>query len=325
MKFIDNKELETGDILCARKLRKEFKPPQPESNHSRGVINVNERNVSVAAQCFKGRIYNIQNNGNGVFNENSLWNGIFMIPVLLLSILLSFPILLFPQHNSIELPEYWYESSIITCLSAIVTLSLETLISIKYYFEVPSMVSFRVFIRLYFVTAMFWMFTSCLTYFFWTVCLGYNVPMPFTLLLIPIIFIAQYLTLYFLLSRNQLVSSHIKKRIKPFMISRVWVNVVELQYQGLSFLFVLLPFELQWILAFVLPVIREVNYKIFYHIMIDSLKLDNGKLGIIVGVNAYNALYVAIKLGHTATLSTSICILIVDFLRCYLFRIGTRC
>ena len=47
--------------------------------------------------------------------------------------------------------------------------------------------------------------------------------------------------------------------------------------------------------------------------MIDSLQLDNGKLGIIVGVNAYNALYVAIKLAHTATLSTSICILIVDF------------
>ena len=313
MKFIDSKEQETGNILCASKLKQENEILPCEANTVECIINVKEENASVGAQNFNTRIYKVQNCGDNVFKEDSVWNSLYIILVLLSSILFSFPIVLFPQHNSIKHPEYWYESGIITCLSAVLTLSLETLISIKYYFEVPSMVSFGVFLQLYFVTAMLWMLTSSLTYLFWTMYLGYNAPMPFTLLLIPMIFIAQYVTLYILLSRNELVSSDIKKRIKPFMISRVWVNVVELQYQGLSFLFILLPLELQWILAFLLPFIKEVNYKILYHIMIDSLQLDNGKLGIIVGINAYNALYVAIKLGHTATLPTSICILIVEF------------
>ena len=144
-------------------------------------------------------------------------------------------------------------------------------------------------------------------------CLGYNAPVPFTLLLLPIVLIAPNVTLFILLSRNELVSSDVKKRMKPLMISYILSYVLELQYQGLTFLFTLLPFELQWIIAFLLPFTREVNYKVFHHIMIDSLQLDNGKVLITVSINAYHALYVAMVIGNTATLPTSICILIIDF------------
>ena len=39
---------------------------------------------------------------------------------------------------------------------------------------------------------------------------------------------------------------------------------------------------------------------------------DRGKIAIIIGLNTFHALYVSIKLGHTATAVTSSCILIVD-------------
>ena len=257
------------------------------------------------------------NSGDNVLKEDSLWNVLYIILVLLASILFPLPIILIPQHNHIENPEYWYETIIITCLSGILTLSLETLIYIKYYFELPSMLSFGIFLQLYFVTAMVYMLTSSLTYLFWTMCLGYNAPMPFIIylfILLPIMFIAQYVTLFILVSRNELLSSDIKKRIMQFMIFQVlFCFVLDLQYQGLSFLLTVLPFELQWILAFLLPFIREVNYIIFYYILIDSLQLDNGKFLIIVRLNAYHALQVAIQIGNTATLPTSICILIVNF------------
>ena len=270
-------------------------------------------NASIETPNISSRIYKGGDNCNGQ-PEDSLWNCLYILVIFISSITFSIPILVFPQHNSIDHPEYWYENIIISCLTALFTLTLETVyVTIKYYLEIPSMVSIQVFIQIYAVTVMAWISTLCMTHFFWTRLMGYNSPMPLTLLLITIVFIAQYGTLYILVFKNQLTSPNTKKRVKQFVISRVWVNVVELQYQALGLLFVLFPLDFQWVLAFVLPLVREFNYNVFYRIMIDSLQLDNGKMGIIIGVNAYNALYVAIKIGHTATLSTSICILIVDF------------
>ena len=312
--MIDYRKNRPENALNVRALNWKSTNCMERSNNQLCMINENQSVHLTAPPITYERIYKGYDNKNG-WNKDSLWNGFYIFVILAIPIVFSFPILLLPQHNSINHPEYWYESTIISCLSALVTLTLETVyVTIKYYLEVPSMVSIVVFIQLYFATVLAWTSTLCLTYLFWSVVLEYNQPMPLTLLLIPIVFITQYGTLYVLVSKHQHVSSDTKKRLKQFIISRVWVNVVELQYQGLGFLFVLLPINFQWILAFALPLVRELNYHIFYKIMIDSLHLDNGKLGIIIGVNAYNALYVAVKIGHTATLTTSICILVVDFL-----------
>ena len=47
--------------------------------------------------------------------------------------------------------------------------------------------------------------------------------------------------------------------------------------------------------------------------MIESPHTEDGKVTVIIAVNSFNALYVAIKLAHTATQVTSICILSIDF------------
>ena len=48
--------------------------------------------------------------------------------------------------------------------------------------------------------------------------------------------------------------------------------------------------------------------------MIESPKVEDGKEYVIIGINAFNALYVAIHLGHTTTQVTSILILAFDFI-----------
>ena len=71
--------------------------------------------------------------------------------------------------------------------------------------------------------------------------------------------------------------------------------------------------DFQWILAFVIPLMREFNFQIMHGIMIKSPKVEDGKAQVIIGMNSFNALYVAIKLGNTTTQVTSICILSIDF------------
>ena len=248
-------------------------------------------------------------NGAGV-----LWNAhLYNIIIVISCALFSAPILLYPQHNSIQLQEYWYEPILSGSASFILTCSLDSLIALKYYFRDDSMVSFAVFIQLYIATVTSWSLTCSLIYLFWTVGLGYNHPMPLTLSLGYFQYAVHYATLTFLFYRKSPLSNTTKQRIRSFNISRVWALFIDLQFKVLSLMFTNISPEFQWILAFVLPLLREFNFQMMYRIMIESPKVEDGKVTVIIGINAFNALYVAIKLGNTATQVTSICMLSIDF------------
>ena len=225
----------------------------------------------------------------------------------------SYPVLLFPQHNSIRYQEYWYEPTILGAFTVIVTFCLDTLTSIKWYFKAPSCVSFRVFLQLYFVTAIFWVFFNCSCHVIWTIAIGYQHPMPLTLLIGYLTFMVQYTTLYFILSRDESWHNHLSIRFKPFIKSRIWCLLIDIQYKGLSLLFSMLPSELQWILAFVLPLVRELSFHVCDYIQFKTSKIDDGKDNLVIAMYGFSALYIAIRLGQTATNITSILILVVDF------------
>ena len=246
-------------------------------------------------------------------NIECVWNFLHVLLILILCNIFSFPVLLFPQHNSISYPAYWFEPTLLGTVTLILTLSLDTLIVIKYYFRENSLVSFKVFIILYVVTGTFWVFINCLCHFVWTSAIGYQHPMPFSLIVGYLVFMVHYTTLYFILSKDDSWDDKLSIRYKAFIKNRIWCYIIDLQYKGLSLLFNILPSGIQWILAFVLPFIREINYNILYYLVVESPKVEDGKENTMIGMYGFNALYVAIRLGQTTTNTTSILILVVDF------------
>ena len=249
--------------------------------------------------------------------STSFWHA-HMYPVIIVTscVLFSSPILLYPQHNSILYQEYWYEPILSGSASFILTLSLDTLISLKYYFKDDSMVNLVVFIKLYVSTVTAWSLTCSLVYLFWTVGLGFNHPMPLTLSLGYIQYATQYITLNLLFYQKESLSENTKQAIRSFNISRVWALFIDLQFKALDFVFTFFSpnSSYQWILAFVIPLMREFNFQIMHRIMIESPKVEGGTIPVIIGINSFNSLYVAIKLGQTATPLTSTFILSIDFL-----------
>ena len=258
-------------------------------------------------------------NGNDGIFQAAIFNFLLLISCVVSSVLFSSPILLYPQHNSIQLPGYWYELIISGSSSFILTLSIDSLTMFKYYFGQDSMVSFVVFIYLFVATVFAWSLTCCLIHLFWTVLIGFNHPMPLTLALGYLQFAVQYIAFNLLFYKRVPLTDENKKKIQSFTISRVWVICIDLQFKGLSVMFSVFPTEFQWVLAFMIPLMREFNIQILYRIMIESsnVKLNNAKDGKscgFVGVNAFTALYVSILLGQTATPVTSILILSIDFI-----------
>ena len=260
---------------------------------------------------------NTENNNASM--STSFWHAhMYNVMIVTSCVLFSCPILLYPQHNSILYQEYWYEPILSGSASFILTLSLDTLIAIKYYIKDESMVNSIVFIKLYIATVSAWSLTCSLAYLFWTVGLGFNHPMPLTLSLGYIQYATQYITLNFLFYKKESLSENMKQRLRSFTMSRIWALFIDLQYKGLDFVFTFLTpnSSYQWILAFVIPLMREFNFQILYRIMYESLEVEDEMIRIIliIGINSYNSLYVAIKLGQTATQMTSIFILSIDFL-----------
>ena len=290
------------------------------------MFNIKERCRNIQHQILDVRkLERIRRRNNGnvmetsnddVPNVSSYWSGLYTIVILAACILFSSPILLLPQHDSTIYQEYWYEAIIAGSLSFCLTLTLDTLVACKFYFNIGSMISFGLFFRLYVATASVWIVTCLASYLVWTIFLEYNHPMPLTLILGYIEFIVQYMTLYFQFPHEFAIREDVQKRIRSFNFSRIWAILIDLQFKGLTILFTLVATKFQWILAFLLPIMREANFQILNYLMVTLANVQDGsgKMSVIVGINTYHALYVAILLGQTATGATSYCILTVDVL-----------
>ena len=248
--------------------------------------------------------------------DGSLLNGLYGILLIGLCVIFASPILLLPQHNVITSPQYWYEGMITGCLSFVLSLTLDTLIALKFYFKIGYIISIRLFLCLYIAAAIAAIIPYTLSYLIWTTILGYYPPIPYILLLGYIQFLVQYLTLYFLLPKHLATEREFHRKLLAFMFSRLTVMFVDIQYKMCTFLFTYLDLKLQWILAFLLPFLREFNFQMMNKIMIQFPGIDDDDVSaaIVIGINTFHAVYVAVKIGHTATQITSYLILAIDFI-----------
>ena len=77
------------------------------------------------------------------------WNGLYGVVVVIACILSSFIVILIPQHNVIELPEYWYEGMFIGIFGFWFNLVTSTILECKIVLNYPDKTSFIVMIDLF--------------------------------------------------------------------------------------------------------------------------------------------------------------------------------
>ena len=252
--------------------------------------------------------------------STSLLKGLFYhILIIALCILFSSPALLLPQHNIISHPEYCYEIIIVGCLSFGLTQTFDTLLACKLYFKVDSLISLRVFLYLYLIGAIAWILAYSTTYLVWTVLCGYNQPLPLSLGVVFIWYLVQYISLYVLFKRELSIRNEFRKKIRAFNLSRLYVVFMDVQFNCVSYLFKILPSRIQWSLGLLLPLLREMNFRMLCKILLkstcdDDPKESGTKTLLIIASNSVYLLYVAIKVSHTATQMTSYLILFIDFI-----------
>ena len=231
------------------------------------------------------------------------------------------PITLIPMHDIFRCPSYWYETPL-QHIGVIMSSVASGILSCSYWMNIGYIKSFRH----YFVicTACFLGMVISYTsgYMVWTYVLRYNYPIPLNgsmywysgsiVLLI---------TLWFRFPPGWRDNPSFRKRLNTFMIVTIFSISIDLHYQIIQTIFVGLANNYEWVIAILLPFIRELEYWIMKKLAHQAAcgDIEAMKITIAFGINMTHSVFLAYFLGSIASDTTSLLVLIFDLL----FNIST--
>ena len=252
-----------------------------------------------------------------ILENVSYWNGCYIFLILAISLLYSSLLLVIPQHNAIESPEYWFE--LIFIYISVIPLSLITILVQKCWIclRMRFIASLGTTLRLFFAVVLGFNIPYCLSYIIWTLWLKYNPPMPFAVVAggYPMMIFCLGI-LWFEFPLELRFDKVHRKRICSFILSLLWtMATMSFQFRVLAILFRNIPKELQWIMAIVLPISRQFNLFIHSKLLKRYSGVDNKMAAILIkiSVGIGYSLFIAISLA-SATQMTVFSILGVDFI-----------
>jgi hypothetical protein len=254
------------------------------------------------------------------FSESCLWNSLYIFIILVSSILVTLPATLFPLHNAMKHPEYWWEIIIPVALGLSAFDTLNNMFELKMIFSFMTLKSFKGYLRLYSINFLTTTITIILCFLIWTVLMGNNHPIPFLGgIIYVVISIVQCIALWFQFPYQLRSEKQVRDRIWTYLLYRLWGRFNGVLLLGLNAMMVKLPLEIQWLMAIILPIERELSVWVMVKLLEKSTDYNTTvpvmpKLTATTLGNVGHAIFVAMMIGSKATDTTAYSILAVDFM-----------
>ena len=248
------------------------------------------------------------------FKETSYWNVLNFISITVLCILMSAPLLLVPQHNAIQNSEYWYEIIVAIQFSNTLVTTLVTMMECKILFNQKVFMSLRTFGFVYGTFVMSQLLFVLSYYVVFVVYLHYNPPMPFSGMVIPPSYYMSLAALWFSLPHDKRVENEQRKQYKVYIGYKILNHtVLSISHYLLSTIVKKMSQDLQWVIAFGLPISREIYTWLrrkLLHVAFEETRLNVVEL---IKTNMNYASDISITLATFATKETGYVLLSVDF------------
>ena len=253
--------------------------------------------------------------------EVGLWSISYLSLIFILCILWSVPSTLVPHHNVIKLPFYWWEPLIFGgyILNALYE-TLYTILESKLVFGFSFLNSFWPMFKLWAITYLATAIPHSLSYFLWSSYLGFNHPVPMLGLMLYICWnVAHYIAIWFLFPYH--VRKEHGKRIWRYIVYRLWYLFMVQQKVMFMMMISMLPSGFQWIMAILLPLIREINTWVLTKLLEKTGNDETSTsqslilaLTPTISVNISHSLWMAVIISSEASQLTAYLILGADFL-----------
>lgn len=246
-------------LSCKEKSKEKEQPV--ESIKAEGKMsssNINADKISVISTNDKSSNEDSKEKKEGLKNasqnsEVSPWNILHIFSILTVSTVFASHWFLIPRTDSIVYQTHWFEVNIHMTF-AYLWLSGNELINTSTHFKEKSMVSVNIFLRMFSNFMTIWMLLYLMLYFIWCILFGYNWPIPFLgycyIFNITLGFSAG---VWFVLPQYLRLKEGFKRNVQLYILYQFIQFIAISIKEVVSFLFKILPKELQWIVAFIIP------------------------------------------------------------------------
>ena len=250
---------------------------------------------------------------NQVDKETSAWNMCHVFSVLTVCVVFSIPVTLIPRKNSIFYQSSWYEFNFV--MAGIVLLdAANDILNIATYFKNKSIRSLRMLLKTYTLYMVTMTIPTFIAYIIWCQYLKYNWPMPFlgyNYLLFKVVHPA---VIWISFPRHLRTDKDFQKNFQILLLYVLSALFVAFLREGISVLFKALPGYLQWVVAFLVPLMKELETFVqsrFVNRMTGGLE-EASKVCLGFAINSAYSFFIAARLPN-AEIITVCSIIAIDF------------
>ena len=188
-------------------------------------------------------------------NEISPWNICHVFSVLSICVVFLVPITLVPRTNSIFYQSAWYEFNF--CISVLMVLTTaNNVLNMVTFFKENSLLSFWIMLKIYLSFMVAWLVPYLSAYLVWCQHLNYYWPIPFLGHNYVLSVVARPAALWISIPRKLRGKKGFQKDFKMYILDTVATVAFGILREVMSVLFKILPDYLQWIIAFLIPLLR---------------------------------------------------------------------
>ena len=247
-------------------------------------------------------------------DENSYFNILYLILIILFCILMSSPLILVPQHDAIKDAKYWYEGIVAVQFSYTIVTTLATMMECKILFNFNHFFSIKNFGIMYGSLMLSQILLISTYYVIFVLYLNYNPPMPLSGLIGYLSYFISLAALWFVMPHEKRFKANQRKQYNIYVAYKFLNNFV-LDNIGIAFtiMFKKTPSDAQWIMGFALLIMRELFFWLRRTVLQIAFDETRSNLLEIIRTNIVFAKYVAMGLATFVTESTGYVILSVDF------------
>ena len=248
--------------------------------------------------------------------KKSYSDGLYGLLVVMLCILGSTCVTLIPAHNVIENPEFWYEFMLPFIIEGFVHAGM-IVVRAQVIFDFDKSKMFRILLDLCCTYTLSISLSFCLIHSVWTQIFAYVEPLPFKCVLLSNICMGiALLRFWFILQKEQQMDPGVRKRQINFIFYILWGIATSMQLIGARKIFDLMPQHIQWVLAVAVPLLKEINDRIFEKFITKAATSETIVLVKILGKLTNNVMFsfwIAVFLVTSATETTGYVLLGINF------------
>jgi hypothetical protein len=250
------------------------------------------------------------------FIDCNYWYGIYVLLVIAVTVLSSCFLTVMPQHNVIKQPEYWYELILVYVFGwwsfSIINRVLESEMVLGYTWENKLEVMLDLFLTCAIAQAILIILLSLI----WSQGLGFNCPVPFIGYSGYIVYPISCARFWYKFLLDQRTDPDFRNRLKSYFYYIGWIFFISAQTQILIKIFDTVNFDLQWALAFLVPLVKEINTYVTEKFISKAAGVENStaKVTANIQVTCEFSFMMAIFFATTATEMTCYFMLAISFL-----------